>query len=71
MSTTYKLFQYNCWWNCLEFNDKMDLTIQMKIFNNEKHRHAICLKFKYRFFTSRAMLGCEAKVSICSSVKEI
>ena len=33
-STIYKLFEYKFWWNCLEFSDKMNLTIQMKIFNN-------------------------------------
>ena len=27
--TIYKLFEYNFWWNYLEFRDKMDLTIQM------------------------------------------
>ena len=31
ISTIYKLFQYNFWWNCLEFSDKMDMTIQIKI----------------------------------------
>ena len=49
---------------------KMDLTTQMKIFNNVKHCQAICLKFGDRFFTSLIMLGCEAKVSTCSVIKE-
>ena len=69
ISTMYKLFQYNVWWNCLEFSDKMNLTIQIKIFNNVKHRRTICLKFGDRFFTSLTMLGCEAKANICSSIK--
>ena len=42
----------------------------MKIFNNLKHRHAICLKLGGKFFTSLTMLGCEAKASICSTIKE-
>ena len=64
------LFPYNFWWKCLEFSDKMDLTIQMKIFNNVKHRHEICLKFGDKLLISLTMLGCEAKVSICSAIKE-
>ena len=70
ISAIYKLFEYNFWWNCLEFIDKMDLTIQMRIFNNVKHRHAICLKFEDIFFISLAMLGLEAKASDCSEIKE-
>ena len=27
ISTIYKLFEYNLWQNCLEFIDKIDLTI--------------------------------------------
>ena len=42
----------------------------MKIFNNLQHRHAICLKFGGKFFTSLTMLGCEAEASISSTIKE-
>ena len=48
----------------------MDLIIRMAIFDNAKHRHAICLKFGERFFTSRIMLGLQAKASVCSTIKE-
>ena len=48
----------------------MDLTIQMYIFSNVKHRHAICLKFGGRVSISLAILGCQAKVSICFAIKE-
>ena len=70
-----KLYQlsyrvYTFWWNCLEFIDKMDLTTQMRIFNNEEHRHAVCLKFGARIFTSMTMFGLEEKASICSTIKE-
>ena len=42
----------------------------MKIFNNVKHRHPICLKFWSRFVTFLTVKGLEAKASICSVIKE-
>ena len=44
----------------------MDLTIQIRIFNNVKDR----LRFGDRSFTSLAMLGFEEKTSIFSRIKE-
>ena len=42
----------------------------MRIFNNLKYCHAICLKFGDRSFTSPTMIGLEAKASIYSRIKE-
>ena len=62
ISTVYKLFEYAFWWKCLEFSYKMDLlTIQMTIFSNIKHCHAISLKLGDIFFASQ---------SICSTIKK-
>ena len=60
----------NFWWNCFEFIDKIDLNIQMRIFNNIKYRHAICLKLGNRLFTSLTMSGHEEKAINCSEIKE-
>ena len=48
----------------------MDLPIQAGMLNKVKHRHAIYLKFGERYFSSLAMLGLDAKGSICSTIKE-
>ena len=71
VSTMYKLFQYNFWQNCLEFSNKMRLTVRMIIFNgNLIHRDAICLKFTDRCFTSLIILELESKFNISSIIKE-
>ena len=67
LSTICKLFEYNFWYNCLEFSDKMDLTIQMATLNNV---NIVYLKFGDRIFTSLTMLELQAKASIYSTIKE-
>ena len=34
------------------------------------YRHAVCLKFGNKFFTSLTILGLQAKANICSTIKE-
>ena len=70
ISTIYELLEYNFWWNCLEFIDKMDLTIQMRIFYNVKHFYTIFFEFGDRLFTSLTTLGFEMKASIFSVIEE-
>ena len=70
MSTIQKVLDYNFWWNCFEFSDKIDLTIQMKIFKNKKHCQTICLKFGGKFLTLLTIFGCKAKASTCFVIKE-
>ena len=59
ISTIYKSFGYNFWWNCLEFSDKMTLIIPKKMFNSVKHRDVIYLKFGDSFFISLTKLRLE------------
>ena len=70
MGTIHKLSEYNVWWNCLKFSNKMDLSIGKRRFNNSKHRHAICLKFGDLVFTLPTKLVLDEKASICSKIKE-
>ena len=70
ISIILKLFQYK-FRNCLEFTDKMDLTIQIKTLNSVKHLKAISLRFGDRYFTFLTILKCEAQAShlLCNQRK--
>ena len=50
--------------------NRMSLPIRMRTIYNEKHRHAIRLKFGEKFLTYLTKLVLKVKASICSAIKE-
>ena len=66
----HKLFEHYFWQKVLKVYDKMDLSIQIRIIYNVRHRYAIRLKFEDKFLTFLTKLVLEGKASICSTVKE-
>ena len=65
----HKLFEH--YFLAEMFYYKMDLSIQMRIIYNVRHRYAIRLKFgEDKFLTFLARLVLEGKASNCSTIKE-
>ena len=68
ISTIQKIFRYSFCWSYLEFSDRMDLIIRLRILNNTKHSDANYVKSADRFFSSLTMLGPESKASVCFTI---
>ena len=66
----YKLFEHKNGSITIKFNNKMDLSLRVKIIYNVKHCNIIRLKFEDRFLTSFINLATEVKVSFYSTIKE-
>ena len=65
-----KLFEHYFWQKLLKFNDKMDLSIRIRIIYNVRHGYAIRLKFGGKLLTFLTKQVLEGKASICSTIKE-
>ena len=48
----------------------MDLSIQMRVMYNAKHRYAVCLNFEDKLLNSLNKIVLEAKASVCTTVKK-
>ena len=66
----YKLSEHYFWQNSLKFDDKMNLSIRMRIIYIVKHCHKIGVKFEEEFLAFLTKLVLEGKASNCSTIKE-
>ena len=57
-----KLSEHDFWQSSFKFDNKMDLTIRMKIICNLKHRRAIRLKYGDIILTSLTKLVIEENI---------
>ena len=69
--TVHNLFEHDFWESWLNFYDKIDLPIRMRIIYSVKHFDAFWLKFGDTFLPFLIKLVPKVKANICSTIRKI